>query len=393
MGQRMHSYVRCCCSCAAGFRLRVLSIQQRFDDELRSVLQSALLLLGLDPTSSSSGTPGGLTTTPSGSLALDRYGSGTTSGLLGGTAGRMGSSGFGASGSLVVGARGRDPARAAELEPYVQQKCLELAATLAAVLAARLSGAGSPTAGVTGAQAAEQVLVIGRVASALAGDSRYLPVLLGPLEQWKSALASGGVGAPGRAGAAARATAAGRGAAAAGSRLQSVTEQFRAIAVNAYRSWGAWASGSLVSTYRSALLSEDLLTTQVEPASWQEVVVSTPGAPTTTSTSSSAYGGLNDPLAMDLGGVGGDMRFKLPATPLPATLALLNSACQELKRAGDHTTSAEALQVCMCTETNTLRHLHCTCALPEPRFISQAKPTQCFQVLKLVTVELVAGMS
>jgi hypothetical protein len=341
--------------CHAGFRLGVLSIQQRFDEELRSVLQSALLLLGLDPSASPSGAQGGLASSTSGNLGLDRYGSGVSSAPSGTLSGRLGSlglgGGFGASGGLALGARGRDPARAAELEPYVQQKCLELAATLAAVLAARLTGAGSPAAGVTGAQAAEQVLVIGRVASALAGDSRYLPVLLGPLEQWKAALTSGGLGGggrPGAFGAAARATAAGRGAAAAGSRLQSVTEQFRAIAVNAYRSWGAWASGSLVSSYRSALLSEDVLTTQVEPASWQEVVVSTPGAPAATS-SSSAYGlglgGLNDPLAGDLGGVGGDMRFKLPATPLPATLALLNSSCQELKRAGDHTTSAEALQV------------------------------------------------
>ena len=53
----------------------------------------------------------------------------------------------------------------------------------------------------------------------------------------------------------------------------------------------------------------------------------------------------------DLDGLGGDaaggmdMRFWLPACASPALMRFLMSACQELRRAGDHLAGPDALQV------------------------------------------------
>ncbi len=46
---------------------------------------------------------------------------------------------------------------------------------------------------------------------------------------------------------------------------------------------------------------------------------------------------------MDEGG--GEMRFSLPAAPSPGPLLFLLAACQELARAGGHTTGAVAVQL------------------------------------------------
>ncbi len=124
------------------------------------------------------------------------------------------------------------------------------------------------------------MVLLGRLASALATDSKYLPVMLGPPEGWKPATtaaavaaAAGGaaigaaLGGPGRAGAG-RFGAGARGAAA-NARLAGVLERLRAAAAAAYRSWAAWAAGSLAAELRALLLADDLLTSNVVPLSWQ----------------------------------------------------------------------------------------------------------------------------
>mmetsp|Transcript_34672 Transcript_34672/g.87742 ORF Transcript_34672/g.87742 Transcript_34672/m.87742 type:complete len:1232 (-) Transcript_34672:139-3834(-) len=293
------------------FRLRVHGIRQRFDDELQAVLKSVLLLLGPEGGHHhySASVPGGL-----GDLSTP-YGSTSGGGAAPGAGGRK-----------------REGSRAVELEPFVQQQCVELAASLAAMLRARLEKVGAPVAGLAGAPAAEQVLIIGRLCSALAGESKYLPVLLGPPEAWRQA-ANSGPGAVGRA-AGMRPGAGGR-AAAPSSRLQGVVDGFKATGITAYKQWASWAAVCLVGPLRAALLADDTLVSNTTPVSWQVTVIA-------------SAGGVDpaDMLASGLGGDGGgEMRFHLPACPTPAALSLLNAACAEIRRAGDHTAAVEALQV------------------------------------------------
>lgn len=67
------------------------------------------------------------------------------------------------------------------------------------------------------------------------------------------------------------------------------------------------------------------------------------GAPSGSATDGAAAllmsSGLGDGSAL------GDMRFHLPACPSPATMSFLAAACQEVRRAGDHAASSEALQL------------------------------------------------
>lgn len=71
--------------------------------------------------------------------------------------------------------------RAQELESYVQHKCSEMASALAAGLQSRLDGLGAPGNGLVGAPVAEQILLIGRLCSAVASESRYLQVGFGAM--------------------------------------------------------------------------------------------------------------------------------------------------------------------------------------------------------------------
>ncbi|KXZ49014.1 hypothetical protein GPECTOR_23g103 [Gonium pectorale] len=220
--------------------------------------------------------------------------------------------------------------RSAELEPFVQARCMELVTSIASKLQARLDALGTPREGPEGAQAAEQLVLLGRLASALAADSRYLPVVLGPPEAWKAAASASvapgaglGSGAPGRP--TGRGTTA-RGGAAASARLSSVLEKLRSAAVAAYRKWAAWAAVSLGNELGALLLADDLLNIATVPLSWQETVIA-----------SEAENALAEPMA--------DMRFSLPASPSPSVLLLLAAACAEVRRAGDHKIAPEALQV------------------------------------------------
>lgn len=75
--------------------------------------------------------------------------------------------------------------------PLLQAHCLNCTDRPSFWLQARLAGLDASAAGVAGAAAAEQALLVGRLCTALAWDSRYLGVLLGPPEHWRQAAAAG----------------------------------------------------------------------------------------------------------------------------------------------------------------------------------------------------------
>ena len=51
----------------------------------------------------------------------------------------------------------------------------------------RLDSLGQPAEGLPGAAVAEQILLIARLCSAVATDSRFLQVILGPADAWRQA--------------------------------------------------------------------------------------------------------------------------------------------------------------------------------------------------------------
>ena len=132
------------------FRHGVSRIRQRFDDELRAILQSALLLLSATDSPSS-------TATSAAAAAGYRSQYGRMASSSGYHAGGGGSSQGGASGKNIASAR------AAELEPYIQDKCAEMAAGVAAHLRKELERLGEPQQGAAGAAKAEQVSALSTV--------------------------------------------------------------------------------------------------------------------------------------------------------------------------------------------------------------------------------------
>jgi len=118
------------------------------------------------------------------------------------------------------------------------------------------------------------------------------------------------------------------------------------------RLWASWAASSLASQLRDTVDRDDvfsLAAVSVTPLSWQQVVVSMSGGAVTDGAAallmSSSGPGASPSPAGGGDGQAGDMRFWLPASPSPAAMALLEAACQEARRAGDHAAAAEALQV------------------------------------------------
>ncbi|GLC68116.1 hypothetical protein PLESTF_000647700 [Pleodorina starrii] len=322
------------------YRQQVSVIQRRFDEDLRAILQAALLLVG---TADSAVWPPGIHSTPvsasPSTASLPRVASDAATAAAGQPlAGLLAYPHHphhpqhphhrSSLHALAAIKRDMQGSRAAELEPFVQSKCIELVTAIAGRLQSRLDQLGQPREGPGGASAAEQVVLVGRLASALATDSRYLPIVLGSPEAWKAAV-SAGAGPGGASSTAVGRAAAGRlgGArgAAANARLAGVLEKLRSAAVAAYRCWASWAAVSLSGELRALVLADDLLCTNAVPLSWQETVIV-----------SEAENALAEPIA--------DMRFSLPASPSVPVLLLLSAACAEVRRAGDHKIAPEALQ-------------------------------------------------
>ncbi|GIL93223.1 hypothetical protein Vretimale_8139 [Volvox reticuliferus] len=326
-------------SAGRAYRQQVLAIQRKFDEDLRSILQAALLLVG---TADAAVWPPGIHSTPvsasPSTASLPRVASDAAT--VAGAQPMMHPllqlphphhhhphhhrSSLHA---LATIKREMQGSRAAELEPFVQAKCIELVTAIAARLQGRLDQLGQPREGPAGAAIAEQVVLLGRLASALATDSRYLPIVLGSPEAWKAAVSA--VAGPGGTSALSVGRTAGRiggvRGTAANARLTGVLEKLRAAAVAAYRSWASWAAISLAGELRALVLADDLLCANAVPLSWQETIIV-----------SEAENALAEPIA--------DMRFSLPASPSVPVLLLLAAACAEVRRAGDHKIAPEALQ-------------------------------------------------
>lgn len=294
-----------------GFRQGVHHMRQHFDGALCAALQAALLMLDCP----SGGPPAG----PRPSV-----------GSLSSSLPRRGSR------PLHTG-RGSAPLRATELEPFVVQQCSDTVMALAEDLQASLTPLLTPAEGMRGAPQVEQVLLLGRLCSAVAQESTWLPLALGPPDGWRAALAGGADASSRGAGTAGLPrTASGRPGALRGGaaqRCNAIVERFNRIASTAFQCWSQWAAGGLVSQLRGALMLDELLSSSATPLSWRETVVAVDGAGST-----DLDGGLGaaGPL---------EMRFSLPACPSAAFVALLNGACREVKRAGDHTIGADALQI------------------------------------------------
>ncbi|GAX74233.1 hypothetical protein CEUSTIGMA_g1682.t1 [Chlamydomonas eustigma] len=312
---------------ATGFRNCVHHMLRDLDMDLLNLLNSVLMLQS-GPVETSVNNSSSLTLARPPLKVLQRAPSLATTSSTGGVAGD---------------AAAAAAARAAELEVFVQDKCSDMSASIAAHLKEQLHHFQVLPEGAAGAAGAEQVLLLGRLCSGLASDSKYLPVLLGAPELW-------------RATAAAAVTAGGgslQGAAAAGrlrhtmgrqglssQRSQQAIEAFSALSLSAFRCWAVWSGASLAKQLGSYVEHDDLLSISSTPQSWQEVVVSMTGQQGSGTDGASAL-----LISSTSEAPAADMRFHLPACPSPSAMALLEAACQEVRRAGDHTAGVEALQV------------------------------------------------
>ncbi|GBF88246.1 conserved oligomeric golgi complex subunit 1-like [Raphidocelis subcapitata] len=299
---------------AAGFRDSIFPIRERFDELLFEALRATLQLMR----------------PPDGGAAAGAAAAGPPA-----TRARV---------SGAAAAPAADAERAAALTPHLQEGCLAAALALAASLEARLRALPAPAQGAAGAPAVEQALLIGRLCSELAARSAALPAALGPPASWAAeAAAAAAAGAAGPSSSAAAAPPPPR-PAAAGEALSRVAARLRGIAVDAYRSWAAWAARCIASELSESYRTDSALSATAPPLSWAETVVSLGGG-------GGGDGGLFGLLSPGGGGGGGPggedeaVRFWLPAGTSPDMLSALMAACWETTRAGDHTAPTEALQL------------------------------------------------
>lgn len=246
--------------------------------------------------------------------------------------------------------------RAAELEAFAQQHCLQEVQQLAARLQQQLQELPTAEPGLRGAAVTEQVLLLARLCSALGTQSCMLPAVLGPAEAWAAAAAAGPLaGPPGGAGGqyggnsgfpaslAAGVSALGPAAAAllrmhhpglaapagVGSQgvsgtavlLASLQAQLHGIACSGYAAWARWVGASFAGEVSAALSVDELLYSDSTPLAWTQTKLSTDA-----DAADVAGAGLLD-LLDDATAAAGDMSFSLPACPSAAVLQASSRAC------------------------------------------------------------------
>eukprot|EP00887_Chlorella_sp_A99_P006773 scaffold2.g6773.t1 len=251
--------------------------------------------------------------------------------------------------SRLSGSSSTPSSRALVLEPFVQERCAEAAASIAALLSswveelATLASAGA-AGGAAFAPTAHQALVLGRVALGIADRSSLLPLVMGSPEQWAAAgKAAGGkfLGPAaateltgqrlGRSGSVARGQRAISAAAPPASpQLEAIQRRCRHVGAQAYRLWADWAAAGLVAALLQAWAADRALVADAPLRVWEETVIADAGA--------------GDP-ADEAGAAAGAMRFALPAAPSPAAMDAALGTCQEGDRAGGHSIDAAALQL------------------------------------------------
>lgn len=354
--------IRCCAhgvalprAAVTGFRSELSTIKHLFDSRLHAALQAVVLLTAAagaaeqQPLRRSGSTPGSSLTPGS------RAGSLTPAMARGNSiAAAASQSGFGAASPAAAAANAAEAAcsaagksRAADLEQYAQQQCVELVQQLAGKLQQQLQELPAVQDGVQGAPVVEQVLVLARLCHSIATSSTMLPALLGPPDAWPAASKAGpeaaasslgytsnalpaslaqgvsslgpaaaallrmhhpGLLGPGAGGGAAAATAA---------QLTAIQQQLHGVACSGYSKWAAWVAASLSAALLTALKGDELLRSNATPLSWVETHVATEGG-------GSDMASLLDPL--DPAAVG-EMKFALPGSPSPAVVQMLSLAC------------------------------------------------------------------
>ena len=148
--------------------------------------------------------------------------------------------------------------RAAQVAPYLQQRCAALVERVADGLQAMLTESTfeSPAAAV------EPSLCVATLASSLAGSGGALPLVLGPPSAWRDAQSSTDAPRPPRGGVDATQ----------GPRAQ-LRERLSAVADVGVRVWASWASSCLSEGLVEGLAADDTLSLQVPLKSWEEAVV------------------------------------------------------------------------------------------------------------------------
>ena len=233
--------------------------------------------------------------------------------------------------------------------PHPTARCAEAAEGVAASLDARLlalpkgpqqqegtaaaaAAPGGEDAAAARAPTATQALILGRVALGLASRSRMLPVVLGPPDQWRSAVRGGDAAAAGRPAlpGAARLPAPAAPTPAPSARFERLQQRLHAVGLQAYGVWADWAAAGLASSLVAGLAADPSLAADAPLRSWEETVIS------------SSAGGEG---AAEGGGAAGalDMRFWLPAAATPPAVQAALAACSEADRAGGHLLEGEAL--------------------------------------------------
>ena len=143
--------------------------------------------------------------------------------------------------------------RAAQLQPYLQQRCAALGDRIAEGLQAMLTEStfDSPAAAV------EPSLCIATLASSLAGGPRgALPLVLGPPDAWRDGTLP--PDAPRRA---------------ADGAMAQLRRRLEGVAVVGYRVWAVWAAGCLAEGLVEGLAADDTLSLQVPLKSWEQAVM------------------------------------------------------------------------------------------------------------------------
>lgn len=343
---------------AAGFRNDVQAFLQLFDTQLHAALTAVLLLTAAPPAAQQQQSgpwhslSGSLHPTSSNASNISRAASGLP-GHLASSPAAAGAAGSASSSAAAAAVTAAGKQRAAELEAFAQQHCLQEVQQLASRLQQQMQQLPAAETGAQGAPVVEQVLLLARLCSALAAQSCMLPALLGPADTWPTAAAAGPLAGPpgsGTSGAqsnglpsslAQGVSALGPAAAAllrmhhpglagqaqggvatgAAALLVSLQQQLHGIACSGYAAWASWVSSSFAAEVSAALAADDLLYSDSTPLAWTETKLSTDAAG-----ADAATAGLLDILD-DAAAAAGDMSFALPACPSSAVLQALSRAC------------------------------------------------------------------
>lgn len=362
-----------------------------FDTQLHAALTAVLLLTAAPAAGPQQGgqrqsLSGSLQLTTSNASSISRAASGFPGSSAGPGPAAAGAGAGAASPAAAAAVAAAGKQRAAELETYAQQHCLQEVQQLASRLQQQMQQLPAADPGVRGAPVVEQVLLLARLCSALAAQSCMLPAVLGPADAWPAAAAAGPLAGPPGSGSGGAGGAQGSGlpaslaqgvsalgpAAAALLRMHhpglagpvqggapsgtaallvSLQQQLHGIACGGYAAWAGWAGTSFAAEVSAALAADELLYSDTTPVAWTETKL----AADATGAAGADAAGLLDMLDY-AAAAAGDMSFALPACPSGAMLQAVSRACWVSESGGSCTSKVARLKC--------LQHAVSTAAAP-----------------------------